>query len=180
MKYPVNEPIRTSPFGQRGNEFHLGTDWISRSGSRDLIAVTDGVVVARGEKPKLDGWFVTIRFDYIDGRTFDGHYAHMAGPADVGVGVRVTEGQIVGQMGNSGRASGVHLHFGVFLDGRWVDPELFLDTFRQAKDDEEVYRIFHRVFSQKEPSKQDVINFRRAGFPWESEFKRVRKERGCQ
>lgn len=175
MRHPCNEPIRTSPFGPRGaSEFHSGTDWVDGSGEGYLYGITEGVVVAKDYQDKRAGHYLTIRYNYIDGRTFDGYYAHLAQPALVDVGDRVGEHQIIGDMGDTGNTTGRHLHFGVFLNGRWVDPELFLDTFRQAEDDESVYITFHEVFSGHTPSERDVRNFRTSGFPWLKEFERVK------
>ena len=185
MHYPVIAHQRTSPFGMRDGVFHNGTDWISRDNNRNLVAVTSGIVVQKGvdrdhNGNRLGGNFIKIRFNYIDNRSFDGGYYHLANQSNLSVGDHIEEGQLVGIMGADGATTGVHLHYTTWLDGRYVDPELFLDTFRQAEDDEIVYRVFHEVFNQQTPSNEDVQNFRKAGFPWKTEFERVKKERNCQ
>ena len=52
-------------------------------------------------------------------------YFHLA-RADVKVGQRVARGEPIGRSGASGRATGPHLHWGIKVGGRWVDPESVL------------------------------------------------------
>lgn len=52
-------------------------------------------------------------------------YFHLSAFA-VKVGQHVARGQPLGKVGKTGRVTGPHLHFGVKLDGRWIDPESLL------------------------------------------------------
>lgn len=52
-------------------------------------------------------------------------YCHMS-TIEVEKSARVTQGQIIGEVGASGRASGPHLHWSVSLNGKRVDPLLFI------------------------------------------------------
>jgi hypothetical protein len=58
-----------------------------------------------------------------------GWYAHMQPKRVAGahVGDRVRAGQLIGYMGATGRATGVHLHFGLMRDGAPVNPMNYLD-----------------------------------------------------
>jgi murein DD-endopeptidase MepM/ murein hydrolase activator NlpD len=50
-------------------------------------------------------------------------YNHMSGFArGVVQGVRVTQGQVIGYLGQSGLATGPHLHYEVIINGNFVDP----------------------------------------------------------
>ena len=53
-------------------------------------------------------------------------YAHMS-RLDVSIGDRVETGDILGQMGTTGKSTGVHLHFEIWLNGGRVDPTPYLN-----------------------------------------------------
>ena len=53
-------------------------------------------------------------------------YAHMQPKRPVSVGQWVKKGQIVGYEGNTGHATGAHLHWMVELNGTFVNPQLFV------------------------------------------------------
>ncbi len=50
-------------------------------------------------------------------------YSHMSGFArGIAPGMRVSQGQVIGYLGQSGLATGPHLHYEVIVNGRFVDP----------------------------------------------------------
>jgi murein DD-endopeptidase MepM/ murein hydrolase activator NlpD len=108
---PVNGAI-TSPIGWRKDpishdmRFHKGTDIAAASGS-DIQAVADGVVVESGPKGAY-GNAVVIQTD--DGRKM--LYGHNLANL-VAVGDRVKRGEVIAQVGATGRATGPHVHFEV-------------------------------------------------------------------
>jgi murein DD-endopeptidase MepM/ murein hydrolase activator NlpD len=55
-------------------------------------------------------------------------YGHLVGRAPNGIveGARVREGQTIGWMGNTGKSTGAHLHWGVWFGGEPVNPRYFL------------------------------------------------------
>jgi murein DD-endopeptidase MepM/ murein hydrolase activator NlpD len=111
----------TSAFGWRADpftgqaRFHAGTDLRAAYGS-PVMALGDGTVTFAGER---GGYGSTVVIDHGDGR--ETLLAHLSA-IDVAVGDRVQAGQAVGRSGNSGRATGAHLHVEVRDAGRPVDP----------------------------------------------------------
>jgi murein DD-endopeptidase MepM/ murein hydrolase activator NlpD len=59
-------------------------------------------------------------------------YAHLS-ESVVTPGQPVRRGERIGQSGVSGRATGPHLHWGVFLGGTAVDPEIFLGQIKNER-----------------------------------------------
>ena len=110
---------RTHPLTKK-REFHQGLDIKTRSGV-PVIAAADGKIV----KVKRNNYLgKTIEIDH-EGDQFKTLYAHLKDYTD-GLKVRqkVTRGQIIGYVGNTGRSTGAHLHYGVYDMGnkRWVNP----------------------------------------------------------
>jgi murein DD-endopeptidase MepM/ murein hydrolase activator NlpD len=52
-------------------------------------------------------------------------YGHLR-EIDVKAGQRVSKGVVVGRVGSTGRSTGPHLHYGISVDGKPVDPREFL------------------------------------------------------
>ncbi len=60
-------------------------------------------------------------------------YGHLLqGGLKVKVGDRVTAGQTIGLMGNTGISTGTHLHFEIKLDGKHVDPKEYMKNLTTA------------------------------------------------
>ena len=53
-------------------------------------------------------------------------YCHMSVFADLNVGDEVSAGQVIGEVGTTGRSTGPHLHWTMSLNAARVNPELFL------------------------------------------------------
>jgi murein DD-endopeptidase MepM/ murein hydrolase activator NlpD len=123
---PVKDRFRwTSGFGYRrdpkngGSRMHNGTDMAGAYGTA-IFATADGVVKEAGWDSGF-GRKVTIRHDF----GVETIYAHLSG-IDVSVGQRVSRGDRIGDMGNSGRSTGTHLHYEVHLNGSPVNPMTFI------------------------------------------------------
>lgn len=122
--WPVMGRI-TSPFGERldpfggGGEFHTGLDIASHYGD-DIRAAGDGVVIFAGVR---GGYGRVIIIDHGFGVT--SWYAHLSGYA-VQVGTQVKRGDVIGYEGDSGRATGPHLHFEVRIHNTPVNPWRYL------------------------------------------------------
>ncbi len=96
---------------------HLGVDYAARTGT-PIRAVGAGTV----EMAKWNGGggrTVRIRHNSM----YKTHYLHMKAFArGIRPGTKVEQGQVIGYVGSSGLATGPHLHFEFFKNGRDVDP----------------------------------------------------------
>ena len=82
-----------------------------------IYASDAGTVVYAGWSPVGYGYLVEVNH----GNGYKTGYAHLS-RIDVSVGQTVGKGQVLGMMGATGRAFGVHLHFMVWQNGRFINP----------------------------------------------------------
>ncbi len=101
--WPVSGTL-TSRFGKRGNNFHDGIDIAAKEGT-SIRAIEKGVVLY---KDRLRGYGNIIIIRHAD--RFASVYAHNRKNL-VKKGQRVARGQVIGQVGRTGRVTGPHLHF---------------------------------------------------------------------
>lgn len=98
---------------------HAGLDVAVGTGAA-IRAPAAGVVVNTGD------YFFNGNTVFIDhGQGLISAYMHLS-RVDVKAGQAVKQGDILGAAGATGRVTGPHLHWAVFLNGTAVDPELFL------------------------------------------------------
>lgn len=126
---PVANGYISSRFGTRTDPFdgrpalHKGVDFTASPGS-DVYAIASGVVVWAGYE-KDYGNLVEIRHS----NGYRTRYAHnreyLVKPGDV-----VQKGQVIARVGQTGRASGAHLHLEVLLGDHQVDPMQYISTIR--------------------------------------------------
>jgi len=109
----------SSGFGNRSfdNSFHPGID-IANSEGTPVKAAADGVVF-RAYQSSSYGNTVMVSHQ-IDGKLYTTVYAHL-NAYNVSTGERVTQGQVIGGMGNTGESFGSHLHFELYI-GPWTPP----------------------------------------------------------
>jgi murein DD-endopeptidase MepM/ murein hydrolase activator NlpD len=123
--WPVRGPIssyfgyRTSPFSGR-QEFHQGIDIAVPYGT-EVKAAGDGRVIFAGYQA---GYGYTVIIDHGYGLT--SKYSHNSSNL-VKEGDEVVRGQPICRVGNSGRSTGPHLHFGITLNNQAVDPLKYLE-----------------------------------------------------
>lgn len=106
--------VRASPFGD-AYEFHNGLDFSASYGA-PVYATASGVVEEAGWKGPY-GLAVVINHNF-GYRTLYGHLSAIS----VAAGERVEQGNLIGQVGSTGRSTGAHLHYTVFRYGVAVDP----------------------------------------------------------
>jgi murein DD-endopeptidase MepM/ murein hydrolase activator NlpD len=96
---------------------HNGIDYAAPTGT-PIMSIGDGKVLYK-KHDSVNGRIIKIRHN----GTYSTAYAHMNSFAKgVGKGSRVRQGQIVGYVGRSGRATGPHLHFAMYRNGKYIDP----------------------------------------------------------
>ena len=123
-KAPFSIPVKsnfryTSGFGPRWGRMHNGTDFAGPIGT-PIYATADGVVTHAGWASGY-GRLIKIRHDF----GIETRYAHL-NAMDVQVGQRVSRGERIGAMGNSGRSTGHHLHYDVREGGTHVNPMIYI------------------------------------------------------
>lgn len=106
---------RHSP-GGIGSTYHQGVDIAFPTGTKNL-ACEAGTVVSAGWNGGL-GKCVIISH----GNDLQTVYGHMS-KINVATGQKVVRGQVIGEVGNTGNSTGPHLHLGVKLNGKYVNPE---------------------------------------------------------
>lgn len=146
-RWPLLHGRVTLPFGPtrwgtrvvEGEQFHDGVDLATFCGDR-VVAAHDGVVLAAGRQyDRAMGWVGDLQpyLDRLDakglwstlpivvvideGNGYRSMYAHLS-KVVVAKGDTVTAGQLIGYEGKTGRASGCHLHYGLFSP---LEPDLF-------------------------------------------------------
>jgi murein DD-endopeptidase MepM/ murein hydrolase activator NlpD len=128
---PISTGIVGTPFGARGHwaSYHTGLDFRAASGT-PIHAVLPGVVVYAGNSGDWAGNHVAVR--HVDGQTT--MYSHMSRMAAT-TGQTVQAGQVIGYVGETGRAFGAHLHFELYPAGvrygdvyKAVDPAPWLKS----------------------------------------------------
>jgi len=123
LRTPINGARVTSTFGKRKDPFqgftkmHKGVDFGAPRGT-PILAAGNGVIEFAG---KFHGYgnYIRIRHD----GDFKTAYAHMSKFAKgITKGAKVTQGQVIGYVGCTGRCTGSHLHYEVIVAGKQVDP----------------------------------------------------------
>ena len=126
LTLPVFGGYITSGFGPRLDPFtkkpamHAGLD-IAAKPATPIFATLPGRVTRAGDK---GAYGLIVEIDHGNG--FRTRYAHLA-TLGVKVGQKVRFQQQVGTIGSSGRSTGTHLHYEIWLDDKVIDPKKFID-----------------------------------------------------
>ena len=127
VRLPLDSAV-TSGYGWRADplhgrrRFHGGVDVRAAYGTEVPSAGAGRVVSARDQ----GGYGLMVVVEHAPG--LQTRYAHLSASL-VRAGDLVADGQPIGRVGASGRATGSHLHFEVVQDGRRIDPRLAADRF---------------------------------------------------
>ncbi len=115
---------RDDPFG-RGTRMHEGTD-IAGPYATPIYATAEGTVIQAGWS---NGYGRLVKIQHAFG--IETRFAHMS-QIRVQVGQKVSRGDQIGDMGNSGRSTGTHLHYEVRIGGTAVNPMTFIRAARNV------------------------------------------------
>lgn len=118
---PCSYTSITSPFGYRvspttgASTYHQGVDLDTGTGW-PVVASRAGTVTIAGYSSSAGNY---VKIDHHDG--FSSIYMHLSS-IGVSSGQVVSAGQYIGATGSTGVSTGDHLHFGIALNGVWVNP----------------------------------------------------------
>ncbi len=97
---------------------HHGVDYAAPKGTH-VFSIGDGRVIARGYQPKGGGNYLKIRHNSV----YTTVYMHLNGFAKgINQGDKVKQGELIGYVGATGLATGPHLDYRVFKNGKPIDP----------------------------------------------------------
>ncbi|MHB8883956.1 MAG: peptidoglycan DD-metalloendopeptidase family protein [Methylovirgula sp.] len=123
IRMPVIGARITSPFGMRYHpilgytRMHTGTDFAASIGT-PVFAAGNGTIIS-------DGWDAGYgrRVEIKHANGYETTYNHLSAFArGLKQGEWVRQGQVIGYIGQSGLATGPHLHYEVLVNGHFVDP----------------------------------------------------------
>jgi len=122
MIFPVNGPI-TGVFGeQRPGHIHAGVDIAAADGTPIHAADAGRVVLMQGVGASGGyGNYTCVQHT----ATMSTCYAHQS-RFGTSLGAKVSQGQVIGYVGNTGHSFGAHLHFEVRVNGQPVNPMSYL------------------------------------------------------
>jgi len=122
--------IITSRFGMRTlngvTRMHKGIDLVAKGisgGETDKITAHTGGTVTVSGYDKSGGYMVKIQTAPNVAMV----YYHLRERSPLRIGDTVKAGEVIGYMGATGNVTGAHLHWGIQVDGAWIDPEPYLD-----------------------------------------------------
>ncbi len=122
MKTPINGARLSSGFGNRKHpilgytKLHKGTDFAAPVGT-PIYAAGNGVIEKAGPNSTYGNY---VKIQHANG--YETAYAHMSRfAAGVRKGVHVRQGQVIGYVGTTGRSTGPHLHYEVYISNKPVN-----------------------------------------------------------
>ena len=125
--------MRIDPVYQT-QKFHAGMDFSAHIGT-PVYATGNGHVIGAGRK---SGYGKLVQIDH--GFGYVTWYAHLSA-IKVRVGQQVLRGQIIGQVGNTGKSTGPHLHYEVRAKGKIVNPVNYYFMDLNADDYDKMIQI---------------------------------------
>ncbi|NNF02737.1 MAG: peptidoglycan DD-metalloendopeptidase family protein, partial [Bacteroidia bacterium] len=149
---------------QKRFKAHLGTDYAAPTGT-PIKSVGDGEIIA-ARYTRNNGNYVKVKHN----QTYTTQYLHMSKIASgIRNGVRVKQGQTIGYVGSTGLATGPHLCFRFWKNGKQVDPltikmppskpldPKYLDDFNRDRSDYDKMLQNKALFIKPETARLDTL-----------------------
>ena len=115
----------TSEYGERrATHTHKGIDIANNTGT-PIRSTANGTIIAVGTSGNFGRRIMIYHGTDENGTTYVTIYAHLSN-FSVKAGDKVSQGEIIGLMGNTGYSKGTHLHYEVRVNGTPVNPRMFL------------------------------------------------------
>lgn len=125
--------LRIDPI-YKTTKFHEGMDFSANIGT-PIYATGNGTVTKAGWQ---SGYGKIVKINH--GYGYETWYAHM-NKIDVRVGQKVVRGEVIGEVGNTGKSTGPHLHYEVHVKGRVVNPVNYYFMDLNADDYDQMIQI---------------------------------------
>ncbi len=135
---PADSFWMTSSFGRRwdpfngGRRMHCGIDLAGQVGLK-IYATGDGIVI--GAENSRNGYGKEVILDH--GFGYLSRYAHLQ-QISVKTGQKIKRGQFIGNLGNTGRSTGPHLHYEIIYQNKPVNPVYFYYENLNAAEYQEI------------------------------------------
>jgi len=129
-----NFGLRADPFLEH-QEVHRGLDFVAAPG-KNVYATGDGAVTL--VKESRIGYGNEIFFDH--GYGFCSRYAHLSRILVI-EGQKVKRGQLIGEVGETGRATGPHLHYEVLYKNTPVNPSFYFDNSLTVEEYQRILKL---------------------------------------
>ncbi len=142
---------------------HLGIDYAAPTGT-PVQSAGNGTIIFAGTQ---GGYGNVVKIQHSSG--YSTVYAHLSRFAKIKKGQKIKQGQTIAYVGSTGMSTGPHLHFGVYLDNKAINPLSVVKIAKselKGKDKEE----FKKLISQYEQTVQNHIRNNKPNPPKEEEF----------
>ena len=135
---------------------HLGVDFAAPTGRR-VNATADGKIIHKGRK---GGYGKTVMIRHKNG--LKSLYAHLNSYNNkIRVGSYVKQGQFIGRVGSTGRSTGPHLHFGLYKNGRAINPQSVISVTKTkltGKKRKDFLKVVKRIKKElKKPTREKAL-----------------------
>lgn len=152
----------TSRFGYRR---HPVTGFSAAHRGIDLGAPRGTIVRSTADGRVINTGYDRVRGRYIiisHGNRYKTHYYHLSGIKNgIGRGKWVGQGKVIGYVGNTGRSTGPHLHYGLQRSGQYINPLRLNSPSRDPvskKDLERFRKSSGVIFSLFDVGNSDILN----------------------